>query len=168
MYGATTRQPASTSSGTTFRQPRAVSGKPWRHNAIGASAGPHVNARSCTEGGATSIHWGSRMTAHYTGSNCEISQRSPALSSVMRTLDAVSVGVPSRTVTVWLTNSSTTAWPGLADTDAAAGTVATAEICFSLAPGITTFVVRSVYWLRNSPVSLSRADVNCCSTVSGL
>ena len=50
MNGATTRHPASTSAGATLRQPYAVSGKPCRHNAIGASAGPQVKARSCTVG----------------------------------------------------------------------------------------------------------------------
>src|SRR4051795_1900895 len=168
MNGATTRQPASTSSGVTFRHPHAVSGKPCRHNAIGASGGPQVNARSWTDGVAMSIQSGSLMSARYTGSNFEISQRSPTLSSVMRTLEAVSVGTPLPTVTVWLTNNRTTASPGSADTDAAAGTLATAEICFSLAPGITTLFVRSVYWSRNWPMSRSRAAVNCCSTVSGL
>ena len=48
---------------------------------------------------------------------------------------------PVPTTTVWLTNTRTTAWFGSADTDAAAGTVATAEICFSLAPGMTTSLV---------------------------
>src|SRR6476469_5999362 len=168
MNGATTRQPASTSRGVTFRHPHAVSGKPCRHNAIGASGGPQVNARSWTDGVAMSIQSGSLMSACYTGSNFEISQRSPTLFSVMRTLDAVSVGTPLPTVTVWLTNNRTTALPGSADTDAAAGTLATAEICFSLAPGITTLFVRSVYWSRNWPMSRSRAAVNCCSTVSGL
>ena len=80
----------------------------------------------------------------------------------MRTLDAVSLGTLSPTVTVWLTNNRTTARPGLADTGAAPGTLATAEIFFSLAPGITTLLVRSVYSLRKSPVSLSRAAVSCC------
>ena len=45
----------------------------------------------------------------YTGSNFEISQRSPTLSSVTCTLDAVSVGVSWPTTTVWLTNTRTTA-----------------------------------------------------------
>src|SRR5882762_1039862 len=59
MNGATTRHPASTSAGATLRHPYAVSGKPCRHNAIGASAGPHVNACSWTVGAATSRHPGS-------------------------------------------------------------------------------------------------------------
>src|SRR5882762_4738798 len=71
-------------------------------------------------------------------------------------------------MTVWLTNTSTTAWLGLADTEATAGTVATAEICFCLAPGITTSLVSEVYESRKSPVSRSRAAPSCCSTVSGL
>jgi hypothetical protein len=100
MNGATTRQPASTSVGATFRKPYGVSGKPCRHNAIGPSGGPQVNARSCTVGVATSIQSGSSTATAYTGSNCEISQRSPTLSSVMRTLDAVSAGTPLPMVTV--------------------------------------------------------------------
>lgn len=72
------------------------------------------------------------------GSNCEISQRPSILSSVSRTLDAVLLGASWPTTMVWLTNSSTTACVAVADTEAAPGTVATAEICFCLAPGITT------------------------------
>ena len=48
------------------------------------------------------------------------------------------------------------------------GTVATAEICFCLAPGITTSLVSEVYESRKSPVKRSRAAPSCCSTVSGL
>src|SRR6516162_7074852 len=58
----------------------------------------------------------------YTGSNPEISQRPSTLSSVTRTLDAVSVGGLLSTVAVWLTKSRVTAWSGVADTEAAAGT----------------------------------------------
>src|ERR1700737_5018049 len=59
MNGATTRHPASTSCGATLRQVYAVSGKPCRHSAIGASAGPQVSARSCTVGAVTSNRCGS-------------------------------------------------------------------------------------------------------------
>ncbi len=45
-----------------------------------------------------------------------------------RTLEAVSVGGSLPTVMVWLTNTSTSAWSALADIDAAAGKLATAEI----------------------------------------
>ena len=166
LNGATTRQPASTSNGATFRHRWAVSGKPCRHNAIGASAGPHDRTRSCTAGVATSMVSGSSIR---TGSNSEISQRSwTTFSIVTRTLDAVSEGGSWPTTTVWLTKTSTTACFGSADTDAAAGTDATAEICFCLAPGITTSLISEVYESRNSPVSRSRAELSCCSTVSGL
>src|SRR6185437_15945788 len=63
MNGATTRHPAFTSAGATLRQLYAVSGKPCRHKAIGASAGPQVKARNCTVGAATSNHCGS-VTLH--------------------------------------------------------------------------------------------------------
>src|SRR5215475_2538212 len=75
---------------------------------------------------------------NHTGSNCEISQRPSILSRVTRTLDAVLVGALWPTVTVWSTNRRTTACVGVADDDAAAGTVATAATCFCFAPGITT------------------------------
>ena len=51
------------------------------------------------------------------------------------TLEAVSVGGPLPTAMVWLTNTSTFAWSELADIDAAAGKLATAEICFCFDPG---------------------------------
>src|SRR5262245_36598977 len=70
------------------------------------------------------------LAANYTGSNFEINHRPSIVSRVTRTLDAVSVGGSWPTITVWLTNSSTTAWFASADTEATAGTVATAEICF--------------------------------------
>lgn len=73
-----------------------------------------------------------------TGSNAEISQRLPTLSMVTRTVDAVSVGASLPTDTVWSTYTSATAWFGFADTEAAAGTVATAEMWSFFAPGITT------------------------------
>ena len=73
-----------------------------------------------------------------------MSHRFPTLSRVTRTLDAVLVGASFPMVTVWSTNSRTTAWVGVADVDAAAGTVATAEICFCFAPGITTSWVNDV------------------------
>jgi hypothetical protein len=41
-------------------------------------------------------------------------------------------GASVPTITVWLTNTRATAWFGLADTEATAGTEATAEICFCL------------------------------------
>src|SRR4029077_13763191 len=72
-----------------------------------------------------------------TGSNWEISQRPSTLSKLTLTLDAVLVGALGPTMTVWFTNTRTTACVGVADVDAAAGTVATAEICFCFAPGIT-------------------------------
>jgi hypothetical protein len=39
------------------------------------------------------------------------------------------------TVMVWLTNTRTSAWSTLADIDAAAGKLATAEISFCFDPG---------------------------------
>src|SRR5260370_34619456 len=63
MNGATTRHPASTSCGATLRQVYAVSGKPCRHNAIGAPAEPQISARTCTVGVVTSSHCGS-VTLH--------------------------------------------------------------------------------------------------------
>src|SRR6201993_2588448 len=79
-----------------------------------------------------------RSSSDQTGSNPEISQRPPTLSRVTRTLDAELVGASWPTMTVWFTNTRTTAWLAVADFEAAPGTVATAEICFCLAPGITT------------------------------
>lgn len=77
-------------------------------------------------------------------SNCEISQRPLMLSRVTRTLEAAVVGASLPTVMVWFTNSRTTARSAEVDTDAAAATVATAEICFCCAPGITTSWVSCV------------------------
>src|SRR5262249_27067708 len=77
----------------------------------------------------------------YTGSNPEISQRPPTLSSVTRTLDVLSVGGSLPTTAVWLTKSRVTAWLGVADTEAAAGTVAVVEMCPRFAPGITTLLI---------------------------
>ncbi|CKN51894.1 Uncharacterised protein [Mycobacterium tuberculosis] len=54
------------------------------------------------------------------------------------------VGASLPTVMVWFTNSRTTARSAEVDTDAAAATVATAEICFCCAPGITTSWVSCV------------------------
>ncbi|CNV50814.1 Uncharacterised protein [Mycobacterium tuberculosis] len=66
------------------------------------------------------------------------------LSRVTRTLEAAVVGASLPTVMVWFTNSRTTARSAEVDTDAAAATVATAEICFCCAPGITTSWVSCV------------------------
>src|SRR5208283_2766644 len=111
---------------------------------------------------------GDGQPATYTGSKRETSHRPLTLSSVTRTTGWVSVGAPSPMVTVWLTNNNTTAWFAVAETDAAALTLATAEMCFSFAPGITTSRVSVVYSSLKSPVRRSRAAPRSWSTESGL
>src|ERR1700757_5262180 len=71
MNGVITRQPADASFGATNRHPWAVSGKPCKHNAIGASLesrrGFHTSARSVTDGASTSTQPGWPMAAAYRG-----------------------------------------------------------------------------------------------------
>lgn len=67
----------------------------------------------------------------------------------------------------WLTKTKPTARFSVADIDAAALTVATAEICFCWAPGITTPLTSRVYLSRKLPVRRSRAAVKSIPTVQG-
>jgi hypothetical protein len=59
-------------------------------------------------------------------------------------LEAVLLGASLPTTIVWFTKTKTTAWFSVADIDAAAGTAATADICFCLEPGFTTSLVSDV------------------------
>ena len=60
----------------------------------------------------------------------DLREQLPQLADELRaeTVDAVSVGASLPTVTVWSTYTRATAWFGVADTEAAAGTVAIAEM----------------------------------------
>src|SRR5208283_2235730 len=106
--------------------------------------------------------------SNHTGSKRETSHRPLTLSNATRMTGWVSVGAPSPMVTVWLTNNRTTAWLADTETGAAAFTFATADMCFSFAPGITTSRVSVVYASLKSRVSRSRAAPRSLSTESGL
>ena len=72
-----------------------------------------------------------------------MSQRPLTLSKVTRTADASAEGAEDPTVVVWSTNTNTTAWLMVAETDDAAGTVATAVLFSSVFPAMFgTFVKR--------------------------
>jgi hypothetical protein len=78
----------------------------------------------------------------------------------------MSVGGSLPTVMVGLTNTSTSAWSPLAGIDAAAGKLATAEICFCFDPGhhvvgqsrvgILEFAGQSVPGGADSPVPIEK------------
>lgn len=68
---------------------------------------------------------------------------------------------------LWSMKTRTTASLAVAEIDAAAGTVAIAEMCFCLAPGTTTSVMSFVYWSLKGSANRFRAAVSSLSALSG-
>ncbi len=128
-------------------------------------AGPqHVSARG-TAGAATSSHWGS-VTLH----RVELGDQPAAVDLVQRH-PHTGRGVRRRVLADdhrLVDEHQHHGVSGLADTDATAGTVATARSRFCLAPGITTSLVSEVWSPGNLRSTSQRAAPSCCSTVSGL